>query len=358
MSIKHIQCSTDIIPETFEELRQYERGEIHPVKTRYPHLNVNTYGGILPGSIFTIAGISGMGKSYFIQQLEEDFLNPELNPDAGEHVLLRCNWEMLFRSLMVRAVRKELPLSIEDIYYKQKSEEENQLIQRVVEREQSPNIYYFSVPVTPEEFEREIHAFIDEHQETKRVWITIDHIGMVEGDDMYRAINRLMGILNKMKLHPKFRHTTFFPLMQLNRNIEDRTDVRHLSPRRADLYGSDMVWQTSDFVLVLHRPCKLGHDKYMQFNHGKYPHLDRWKDSPSARRTSFLTEGLIFFHYLKLRDEDETMTDLEIEVLGQQAEQIIEAQQAMKSPKEKQKMETIEQHFELHRDEAEDPLPF
>jgi len=354
--MKFIKCSTEVIEQAANELRQYETGEIKPIKTRYDHLNENTYGGILPGTITVIAGTSGTGKSFVAQELEEDFLNPDLNPGAEEHILLRCNWEMIFRSLLVRSIRKQMPLTLKDIYYKEKSEAERQVIEQVIAREQSKNIYYFSQPVTPEEFEKDVRAFLEMHKSAKRIWVTIDHMGLVEGRDKFIAMNTLIAVLNKMKLTQEFSNTSFIPLMQLNREIEGRTDVRFLSPRRGDFYGADSIFQTADLVMVLHRPERLSHEKYMQFHPSKYSHLKEFMDKPGAQRASFLTDNLIFFHYLKLREEDETMNDVHIERLSHKAKTEIEFQQSVKTDQERKVEDTIEKHFAMQGEEA--PLPF
>ena len=316
VELKYIKSSSAKVSEAEKELQSFHDGSIKPVLVRHSHVNINTFGGFLPRTINIIGGTSGTGKSYITQEWEEDFLNKELNPDADDHVLLRCNWEMVNRALLVRAIRKELPdMSLKDIYYSKKTPEVQAIIRKVIDREKSDRIFYFDQALDPHEYIQELKKFLDNFSNKKRIWVTIDHIGLVKGNNKFESINTLVELLNDVKKDDKYGNVTFIVVMQLNREIEKRSDVRNLAPNRGDFYGSDSVFQAADMVIVVHRPDRMGHEKYMQFSASKYKYLDKYYAPVRGKKVefrNFSTDNLVFFHYLKLREEDHTMNDLYI----------------------------------------------
>ena len=84
------------IEEPSKEIIKYitdrRDGIVRSLKTRWPKFNVQCMGGIEPNAIYTVAGISGSGKSSFANSLETDLFdrNPEIN-----FVVLSFNFEML-----------------------------------------------------------------------------------------------------------------------------------------------------------------------------------------------------------------------------------------------------------------------
>ena len=323
--LKYIKSSSEKVGEAQKELDDFNSGIINPVIVRHDHVNINTFGGFLPRTINIIGGTSGTGKSYITQEWEEDFLNKVLNKDADEHILLRCNWEMVNRALLVRAIRKQLPnMTLKDIYYSKKSPEVKKIIDDVIAREKSDRIFYFDQALDPHEYLKELKLFLDKFTHKKRIWVTIDHVGLVKGNNKFESINTLIEMLNDVKKDSKYGNVTFIIVMQLNREIEKRSDIRNLAPNRGDFYGSDAVFQAADMVIVAHRPDRMGHEKYLQFNANKYKYLEKYYAPVKGRKVefrNFITENLVFFHYLKLREEDHTMNDLYVhEMYGQQLE--------------------------------------
>lgn len=305
----------EVIKGAISELSDYQKGTKRPIITRYAHFNNNLYGGMIGNMAIGIAGRSGTGKSYCLQTIEEDYLNDELNPGAANRILLRCSWEMVIRSLLVRAIRREIPISIKDIYYKEKTPEQQAIINDILARESKENIYYMTIAPTPDEFEENLTAFLRAHKEAEYILVTIDHFGLVDasGSDTTTAMNELSMIINKLNICGEFPNVIWIFLMQLNRSIDDRTDIRHLAPRRSDMYGSDKIYQNTSLFLVLQRPEKQHFTEYMQFPPEKYPHLTEFMKNPNMKQTNFLTQNNMFWHYLKLREEDDTMDDVYIE---------------------------------------------
>ena len=128
-------------------------------------------------------------------------------------------------------------------------------------------------------------------------------------------MDELVEYINSLK--KEFDNVSFINVSQMNRDIEGRIDVRHLAPKRSDLYNTDTLFQISDLVLVIHNPYKLGHEKYMVVAPMRYHYLIQHMDKPNNKRTNFTTKNLIFWHYLKIREiEDmENIADIHVENL-------------------------------------------
>ena len=84
----HISQATHEILEYIDDRRA---GNIKSLKTRWEKFNNQCMGGIEPNTIYTIAGVSGSGKSSFLNSLENDLF--DCNPDA-EFVVLSFNFEI------------------------------------------------------------------------------------------------------------------------------------------------------------------------------------------------------------------------------------------------------------------------
>lgn len=283
-------------------IAQYQSGELRPLKTRYKHLNDNLTGGFFIGDIITIAGASSSGKSHTAQLLEEDFMNPVLNPNYKDVVLVRYNWEMSVLNQLLRRLGREMDMEIEDIRKRPFSGPEQKIYDDICEKESAAGIFYHPDIVNPHIFYDQLKKFLDYIKSVdpkKHAVITLDHCALInpENATSKTAIDQLMVYLNILK---QLYNVTFIILSQLNRSINERTKDREHAPNRQDLYQSDTMFHTSDAVIVLHRPEFLHLESYMAFNENSYPWLNNYK---TENKRAFKTAGLVFWHYLKIRNE-------------------------------------------------------
>lgn len=313
-----IRKAKHLVDKAVEQIRKYQRGEDTPIKTRFTHFNNNSLGGIFKGMIITIAGVSGSGKTYVLQQIENDIFNPKLNPDCGDYVLLRCNWEMTVFKLLLRKLKNTLHKTMKSILFNVPEGEERESFKQVCDTERSDNVYYLEEPCDPTTWYENVKEFILEHKAKKQIVVSIDHIALVRDllGSKKKAMDELVENINSLK--KEFTNVSFLIVSQMNRDIEGRVDVRHLAPKRSDLYNTDTLFQISDIVLVIHNPYKIGHEKYMVVAPSRYPYLIPHMDKPNNKRTNFLTRNLIFWHYLKIREiEDmENIEDIHVESLS------------------------------------------
>ena len=299
-----IKPYSDEVKEAFTLIKEFQSGKKVPIKTRFDHFNKNTLGGIYNGNIITIAAISGVGKSYFLQLLEEDVFNKELNPIADEYILLRCNWEMSPFKLTLRALKNHTGQRPSDILFKAPDEATKAKYNEVYDNERNPRIYSSSIPSTPTAFYKHVSQFLEEHDDSASIVVTLDHIALVkDGGNKKKSMDDLLEVINRLR--KEYPNVSFLIVSQLNREIESRTNPMEQAPRKSDLYTSDGIFQLADSVICLHAPEKLGLNRYMLVNPHVYPHLKEHMINPDAKTTNFKVEQRLFYHYLKLREADD-----------------------------------------------------
>lgn len=315
--VKYIVDSKELIDKAAARLMEFKSGKLKPIKFRKEFVNKALLGGLFPGTVFGIAGSSGHGKTTLMQELEDDILNEELNPNAKNYLVLRNNYEMSVFKLFLRALKDHLGKKISEILGTNPfSEEELTMFNAIKERESSPRIKYFENPTDPHTWFAITEAFIIAHQHIEHIVITIDHIALVKQTMAGKkdAIDNLIEYINTLK--NKYDNVSFIILSQLNRNIEERENAKNSAPKKGDLYQSDFLFQLSDIILVVHNPFKLGVQEHMVVFKDQYTMFNNYKNKPDGKTSTFKTRGLIFYHFIKLREDDDgSVLDLWIEEL-------------------------------------------
>ena len=282
---KHISKASAEI-ESYISDRRY--GKVKSLKTRWHKFNNLAMGGIEPNVIYTIAGISGSGKSSFANSLETDLF--ELNPDI-DFVVLSFNFEMISSRQVGRKLSSRLNKTTRELYSgdpsARLSSTDLQLIKEEVKKINNYDIYYVDMPGNVEEIDNTINDFRRTKAKDKWLVIMLDHALLTRGQ-MGDSERKVLSDLQKMFMQQKkVGITTIIQLSQMNRDIEDNTRITNPAlhfPMRKDIFGGDSLFQASDYVIVIHRPEILG---IQQHNYGK-------KGLP--------TKNKVYLHFLKNRD--------------------------------------------------------
>jgi len=147
-------------------------------------------------------------------------------------------------------------------------------------------IYYIDCPGTVDQIRNTIISF-RALEEMKNKWLVVilDHTLLTKGKATESEREIISSLQRMFMEQKKYGRISIIQLSQLNREIEDKDRINNPSlhyPMRRDIFGSDSLFQTSDYVIVLHRPELLGIEKYGPDNE---PVKDR-----------------IFMHFLKNRE--------------------------------------------------------
>jgi replicative DNA helicase len=266
LEIKHISSAAT---EILDYINHRRHGLIKSLKTRWPKFNRQCMGGIEPNAIYSVCGISGSGKSSFANSLETDLF--ELNNE--DFVVLNFNFEMMASKQVGRKLSYKLHKTTSELYsssntddtYKVSDVDYEEILKQTEKIKQYP-IYYVDCPGTVDEIRNTIISF-QQVEEMKGKWLIVilDHTLLTKGrngESEREVISNLQRMFMERK---KYGRISIIQLSQLNREIEDKDRVNNPSmhyPMRRDIFGSDSLFQTSDYVIVLHRPEIIGIEEY------------------------------------------------------------------------------------------------
>jgi replicative DNA helicase len=227
-------------------------------------------GGIEPNAIYAVCGISGSGKSSFANSLETDLFELNTNEDF---VVLNFNFEMLSSKQVGRKLSYKLNKTTSELYsasntddtYKVSDVDFEEILKQANKIKKYP-IYYVDCPGTVDEIRNTIISFQAlEEMDKKWIIVILDHTLLTKGKSS-ESEREVISDLQKMFMErKKYGKITIIQLSQLNREIEDKDRVNNPSmhyPMRRDIFGSDSLFQASDYVIVLHRPEIIGISDY------------------------------------------------------------------------------------------------
>ena len=282
LTFRHISIAAK---EAVEYIKQRKNHEIQSLRTRWNKFNKHCMGGIEPNTIYTIVGISGSGKSSFVNTLENDLI--DLNPEQ-DVVILNFSFEMLSSRQVGRKLSSKLRQTTAQLYSANEELNDDTLAQVETASQQikSYQIYYVDTPGTVGEIASTIDYSYENYAKGKKFIIILDHTLLVEGQESaLKVISDLQKLFIKVKKYP---NTTIIQLSQMNRNIEAPDRINNPSmhyPMRSDISSADTIFHASDYVICIHRPELLNIQQY----------------GPNR----LLVKNKVYLHILKNRDAGE-----------------------------------------------------
>jgi replicative DNA helicase len=258
MALPYIHIA-DAADEIISYMDKRRTGKIKSLKTRWERFNNTCMGGIEPNSIYTFAGISGSGKSSFLNSLESDLF--DCNPDV-EFVVLSFNFEMLSSRQVGRKLSSKMSKTTQELYsgttHDRLSNEDLDAAKEAVKKIKKLPIYYVDLPGNVDDIRETILEFSKlEFVKNKWLIITLDHTLLTKGKSGEKEREILANLQYMFMEIKKFGRNTIIQLSQMNREIESTDRLNNPSmhfPTRRDIFGGESVFQASDYVIVLHRP--------------------------------------------------------------------------------------------------------
>jgi len=254
------------------------------LKTRWSKFNKQCMGGIEPNTVYTIAGISGTGKSSFVNLMTTDLI--DLNP-SEDIIILNFSLEMVGFRQVGRTLSSKLRKTTSTLYSSETDLDEETFRKVVAVSNQLKEypIYFVDNPGTPMQIEQIIKSFYETYVKgTKKHFIIVyDHTLLTKQiGSVIETTSDLERVFIQAKKYPL---TSIIQIAQMNRNIESSERINNPLghyPMRSDLSSSDAMFQASDYVLVMQRPELLNIQEYGP-NH-------------------LPTQNKIYMHMLKNRD--------------------------------------------------------
>ena len=251
VKILPFESISQVASKSINYIKARKNHSIVSLKTRWDKFNKAT-GGIEPNMIFTIAGISGSGKSSVANMLVMDLI--DLNPNQ-DIVVLYFSLEMVDYRNVGRVISNKTKKTVGN------------------------TIDYFHNTVA----------------NGRWLIVVLDHVLLVNGESGERST---IVDLQKMFIQKKkLSNTSIIQLSQMNRNIESPDRINNPSthfPMRSDLSASDAIFQASDFVIAVHRPEILNLAIY------------------GVRRLP--VKNKVYMHFLKVRDGEPCILEFENEL--------------------------------------------
>lgn len=311
MAIKPVK---EIAEKAYEQLKQYQTGNLQPIKSGRPWLD-EIFGGLLPMDITTIAGASGGGKSFELSRIRKFIMNPENNTSAKNFIWLDRSLEMKYISNVLRDLKIILNKTKKKILLEAFSDEELQLVEEYKNLTTDNRYFIDEEALTAEQFETRMDEFLSQHKDKEAVFISTDHIALDKDEkgDKKRTVDGITEAINRLK--KKYPNSYWFILTQLNREILKRIKDKDVMamPNRSDVYQSDTIFHISDYLYVTHNPNRLGIGKFSRVNKEVYDYLEEHFVEEKDGKVSFETLGNIFYIILKMREADILFKDIYIE---------------------------------------------
>ena len=258
---------------------------ITSLKTRWMKFNKQCMGGIEPNTVYTIAGISGSGKSSMANLIQTDII--DLNPNE-DIIVLTFSLEMVGFRQVGRTLSNKLRRTTSTLYSSETDLDESTFkdVINVSNQLKKYPIYFVDNPSTPTQVNNIIRWFYDKYvKDTNKHFVIIyDHALLTKQEgSTIETISELERVFIQAKKLPL---TSVIQLAQMNRNIEQPERINNpLShyPMRSDLSSSDSIFQASDYVIVIHRPEILNIQEYgpnhLPVNNKVYIHMLKNRDA-------------------------------------------------------------------------------
>lgn len=263
LPIRQIAAS---IPEANEQIYTSMTGNRTMLNTQWDLLNRYLLGGFEFGQTYMLCGASGHGKSYMLNNILQDFINPRTQKHSCK-VLHFC-FEMSASTEILRRLSSATKIGYRDLLSADRplNAEQYELVKQQLDKVKSEPIYFCETPGTRIDIYNTIKKMRERFPDDNLV-VTLDHVLLVQplpGENEVQTLAEL----GKMFIQVRKEFGTMNILLcQLNDKIESaiRRDPGAASlhfPTKTDIHGSKQLYHATDVCLVVHQPALLGLEVY------------------------------------------------------------------------------------------------
>lgn len=298
-----IRTRKDILKDSLKVITGIHSGLVKLLPSGIWHLD-GILGGILPGDIICVAGASGEGKTHFLNDMKRGFIkNAEKN--GIKFGSLEFQWEMRDLLEVTRDVGQVLGKRSKEVLNEPFTEKDKAKIKELYQSHSKAKLDVCKENGTALDIYNILRAYLSQPEivELDYVMVSFDHMALLKGRDKKKEVDELTAFLNELKF--EFKNCFFVLLNQLNREYDRRADERNnlSAPMKSDLYQTDFVFFACDIVVVSAMPEKRGIQEYMKiFDNESNRHLDPFKVNKVGGKFSLRGEGMLYYHYLKIRE--------------------------------------------------------
>lgn len=258
---KHI---SDIHEDGIRYLENRRDGLIKSIRTPWTKFNDAGIGGFEWGSITTIAGRPGSGKTLIAKEITTNA--HKLNPDQ-DFAILDFQFEMTNKATAVREFSSVVNKSYKQLVSVDGKIDQHDInvLKHYATACKGKPIYQVDTSMTVEQMRICILEFLKEIG--KPTIITIDHSVLMTKDASEKDLLETLNNLGKMLTNLKKKYPVIFIILtQMNRSIEDQ--ARKIPgtignyPTTADVFGADALLQHSDLMVIINKPSTYYLDIY------------------------------------------------------------------------------------------------
>lgn len=270
---KHIR---EALEESYNYIKGRKEGTIEFYKTKFDKFNKLLNGGPENNSIITISALSGGGKTAMAQVLMQSLV--DLNPTM-KTVQQMMSFEMVAKNIASRSAVTGCNISMQDLYSVEEplSDLDLKRIYDYYQQLAKKETYIIDCAGTPKDIRETMENAWETKckKDNKMLLVLIDHIKLVKKsnpsqqdvDMLDEMMTECMGF--KKWVAEKGGRSIQIVLSQLNREIKKDSRVLNAEMHVPDcsvLYGGSSIEFSSDQVVFVHTPAKLGIQSYTTNN--------------------------------------------------------------------------------------------
>ena len=291
------------------EIIALQKNEKAKLKTGIDHTDNILIDGLTNKMIF-YGSRPSMGKTYTCDQIIESLTDEEINPMEVD--VLRLNWEMQTKALLLRKLKINLGKSMRDIVSTPYTEEEKIVVKKTVSQLRHPKLTNYSKIVEGEVLKHIVKKFVEKDNPDlqKEKVVLVDHLHILTKKD---RIDNFLSICNELKL--QYNKLSFVFFFQLNRELEKRwkgskdskPNPKNFRAHSGDIYNTDNLMQYADLICTLIIPQVVNLEEYAAVYRGSHEHLSDHFLNDDLMNDWVRLKGTnrIYYEYIKNRLMDD-----------------------------------------------------